>query len=257
VPRASVPPRSLGSAWARHQRPGRTATTLSRAQIVTAALALVDREGLSNLSMRKLAADLGVGVTTLYWHVADKEEMLDLICDEVIGEIDLTPPPAGGWVETLVAIFEGLRQALLRHQDLATLLPTRNNVGPHALAAREAVAAALVEAGLPHRLLAPTDHALFAYVTGAAAGEVAVRSAALASGSDPEQLWDEEARYLSRLAKTAHPALHALAQGKEEYDEDDTFEYGLRLLLDGIAAHVRPAKPPRKRAGTAKRGGRP
>src|SRR5205085_12284013 len=102
--------------------------------------------------------------------------------------------------------------ALLRRADLATLLPTRENVGPNALAVREAVAVALRDAGLPDALLAATDHALLSYVAGSAAGEVGVRAGAARHGGDVRAADEEEARFLAALPPDDFPGLVALAR---------------------------------------------
>jgi AcrR family transcriptional regulator len=223
---------------------------LTRDQIVAAAVAVVDRDGLVNLSMRKLAAELGVGVTTLYWHVADKDEVLDLICDRVLGEIDLVAPADASWTERLISLFSELRAALLRHADLATLLPTRENVGPNALAVREAVAVALLDAGLPQALLAATDHALLSYVTGSAAGEVGRRAVSEQQGADVESADAEETAFLAALPGDTFPGLVTLARTRPAEDRDSAFEYGLRVMLAGVAAHVQaPVRRAPRRTG--------
>ena len=72
---------------------------LTRDAIVDAALTLLDRDGLAGLSMRKLADELGVGAASLYWHVGDKEELLGLLLDRIVGETQLVEPDPGNWQE--------------------------------------------------------------------------------------------------------------------------------------------------------------
>ena len=67
---------------------------LTRDAIVEAALTLLDRDGLSGLSMRKLAQELGAGAASLYWHVGNKEELLSLLLDRIVGEGDARARPA-------------------------------------------------------------------------------------------------------------------------------------------------------------------
>ena len=76
--------------WRTRDEPGRgERRPLTRDAIVDAALALLDREGLSGLSMRKLAQELGAGAASLYWHVGNKEELLSLLLDRIVGELSL------------------------------------------------------------------------------------------------------------------------------------------------------------------------
>ena len=84
---APEPPwwRTRGDASRGERRP------LTRDAIVEAALAVLDRDGLSGLSMRRLAQELGAGAASLYWHVGNKEELLSLMLDRIVGE---SRPPA-------------------------------------------------------------------------------------------------------------------------------------------------------------------
>jgi AcrR family transcriptional regulator len=89
---------------------------LTRAQIVAAAVSLVDREGLAALSMRRLAGELGVGPMTLYYHVPDRAGLEDLIFDAVMAEVDFTgDDPAPDPEERAVRLGRALRSALLAH----------------------------------------------------------------------------------------------------------------------------------------------
>src|SRR3954453_3457632 len=72
---------------------------LTRDAIVEAALALLEREGMQGLSMRKLAQELGAGAASLYWHVGDKEELLSLMLDRIVGEAEVREPSGEDWRE--------------------------------------------------------------------------------------------------------------------------------------------------------------
>ena len=89
--------------------------TLSRQQIVRAAIATLDEEGLAGLSMRKLAAKLGAGATSLYWHVQTKDDLIDLVIDEIYGEVDVPDPDLAGWRNGALLFGHSLRAAILRH----------------------------------------------------------------------------------------------------------------------------------------------
>src|SRR5690349_20267833 len=84
------------SIWTRPRRTGRASTALSREQIVAEAVALLDEEGISALSMRKLGARLGSGATSIYWHVPSKDDLVELVLDEVYGEVAVPEIPASG-----------------------------------------------------------------------------------------------------------------------------------------------------------------
>src|ERR1700755_2749711 len=93
-------------------RPPRTPSgqpTLSRDQIVKAAIELLDAEGPSGLSMRKLGTRLGAGATSMYWHVANKDELLELAVDEVMSEVYVPEPGDAPWRISVSVLANGLR----------------------------------------------------------------------------------------------------------------------------------------------------
>ena len=114
-----------------HARGGRE--PLTREQIVEAAIRLVDREGLDALSMRRLGQELGAGATSLYWHVKNKDQLIDFILDEIVGEVRAEVPFAQGWRGLLAEVARAVRRVLIRHRHLASLLSERPTLGPNAL----------------------------------------------------------------------------------------------------------------------------
>src|SRR5919204_4918516 len=101
------------------QRPARA--PLTREAVVDAALRVLDRDGAEGLSMRRVAEELGSGPASLYWHVASKDKLINLLVDRVVGEIELPPPDPARWQEQFM---EGMRQArrvFQRHPGVAGL----------------------------------------------------------------------------------------------------------------------------------------
>src|ERR1700730_14511090 len=97
--------------------------TLDR--IIAGALQLIDREGLGALSMRNLATELGTGTTTLYRHVAGKDEVLVLVADAVVGETQFGRAAEGtGWREVLEELARSMRRVLSSHRNVAALFAT-------------------------------------------------------------------------------------------------------------------------------------
>jgi AcrR family transcriptional regulator len=126
--------------------------SLSRAQIVAAALDIARKEGLQALTIRRLAADLGASRMALYRHVADKDALIDLVMD-AIAEHEVVPPASqeGPWSERLRRLAVSLRRELSAYPGLSELLMTRANHGPGALRAVETILGILAEAGLDER----------------------------------------------------------------------------------------------------------
>src|ERR1700734_1609689 len=138
------PPRRL----ARHpDRPGRR-PSLSRQAIVTAAIAVLDESGMSGLSMRGVAQKLDAGVASLYGYVSGREQLLELVFDELVGQVPLPTPDPERWREQVFEMLRSLRQVLLSHRDAALAGLGRIPTSPQTLAAAEVLVATLRMGGL-------------------------------------------------------------------------------------------------------------
>ncbi|MEV6299133.1 TetR/AcrR family transcriptional regulator [Actinoplanes sp. NPDC051861] len=131
--------------WLRERRAGvgRPAER-SRAEVTAAAIALADREGLAAVSMRRVAAELGTGAASLYRYVDSRDDLLDLMIDEVAAGYQL-PPPGGPWLPGLLEVCRQARELMLRHGWLPELVLTRSALGPHGTDLLEHVLAVLAE----------------------------------------------------------------------------------------------------------------
>ena len=201
---------------------------LTRDAIVDAALVLLDREGIAGLSMRRLAKELDVGAASLYWHVGDKEELLGLLLDRIVGETEVPDPDPANWQEQMKELGRESRRLLQRHRDAAQISLGRIPVGPHSLPAMERSLRVLVDAGLPPRVIALASD-MFALYVGGFAFEESLRGD---ESADPEQL----AEYFRSLPKKEFPTLVALADDLTAGDADERFEFGLELLVRGLEA---------------------
>src|SRR3954468_15562836 len=113
------------SIWTRRPAAPPARENLTREQIVATAMTPLDTEGLAGLSIRKLAAKLGSGATSLYWHVPTKDDLIDLLIDEVWGEIDIPDSGLAGWRSGLLLFAHSMRSAILRHPWLPEVMYTR------------------------------------------------------------------------------------------------------------------------------------
>ncbi len=219
---------------------------LTREEIVVAGIALLDREGPDALSMRRLGKELDAGATSLYWHVKDKDQLLDLIVDAVIGEVmgEVTPDPASPWRDRLRDLARAVRQVLIRHRNVAPLLGERPTIGPAALDAAEYTMAILRDAGFDDRATSMASGALINY----AAGFALFESKNPGGADSPEARAQAEAimAYFRGLPPDRYPTLLAIAD--QSITEDEQFDYGLDRLLDGLEADLKsgPANPARR-----------
>jgi AcrR family transcriptional regulator len=182
--------------------------------------------------MRKLGQELGVEAMALYYHVRNKDEVIDGIVDLVFGEIDL---PASGpdWRTAMRDRAIAVHDALLRHRWAIGLMESRRNPGPANLRHHDAVIGSLLAGGFDMAGAAHAYSALDSYVYGFALTKMNLPFESTADIADVAQ------DMLSPFAVGEYPNLaafiteHAMQPG---YDYADEFEYGLDLILDGLEA---------------------
>ena len=123
--------------------------------------------------MRRVADALNTGPASLYWHVGNKDGLLDLVFDQIIGEMDVPPPQGDRWKEQLKQIALSQRATILRHRDLVAISMGRIPMGPHALRYTEQVVGVLRAGGVPDDLAVSGYLLLFALVNGFTMDEMA------------------------------------------------------------------------------------
>ncbi|MFD8516199.1 TetR/AcrR family transcriptional regulator C-terminal domain-containing protein [Streptomyces antimycoticus] len=219
-----------GAVWFRAEKTSRPRPHLSHERIIATAVELLDRDGVQKLSMRRLAERLGAHATSLYWHVATKDDVLDLALDAVFAELDLPDEHSASWQDDIEAFMTGLRSVLLRHPWAAALANSRPLMGPHALRSSEFAYTALTTGGFDGVHLSSAAAAITHYVIGSASSEAVWRKRS-----------DEAA---TRSAVDAHlrahideyPTLAGHFPLLEEDDWDAHFHRGMRLLLSGLTS---------------------
>jgi AcrR family transcriptional regulator len=226
------------SVWMRPPpRPRRDQPPLSRDQIVSAAIALLDAEGLDGLSMRRLGTRLGAGATSAYWYVANKDELLELAVDKVMGEIDIPDPAEIGWRTAARACTQEYRSVLLRHPWVIGLMGVRPAIGPNAMRMSDRMIGALTAAGFTGAELAFASSMLASHAIGSATTEVAMHTASARAGKSVNELVAELDPYLRSL-KDEYPSFVAWWYENKNVDmeklQDDGFNFGLERLLDGL-----------------------
>ncbi|MEV0144471.1 MULTISPECIES: TetR/AcrR family transcriptional regulator [unclassified Nonomuraea] len=216
-------------------RRGRPApgSELTAAAVVAAARELLGEQGLDTLSMRRVAARLDVDVSSLYWHVRSKEALLDLLADDLLGEVR-PPDPRLPWRERVEALLLDYRGVLLRHRDAARILAGRWVLGPNTLRALENLLATLRSTGLGRAESAQVAYLLTSYVSGFVLQELRPMNAAEAAGTDPDQALDQVHRELKALPPEDFPHLTAVADELTARTLDERFRRGIALMLNGL-----------------------
>jgi AcrR family transcriptional regulator len=211
----------------RPKRPRAAHGTLTRASIVDAAWEVLRRDGVQGLSIRNVAAELGVGAMSLYRHFETKEDLVGAIADRA-AEIVMQPGPTGDWRTSLRQQFVALYDTLRQYPELVALRRLRPALSPGALRFTEAALAALREAGLSEAEAVRAYRLLYVHVFG---------FAAFGPGTTAADEGEATRRALSSLPPSDYPNLLALAGEAAAAMGDQTlFETGLDLLLDAVAA---------------------
>lgn len=185
---------------------------------------------MSALTMRRVADELGVGTMTLYTYFRNKRELIDAVVDLAVGAPPTAPSTTGSWREQLEALLRASREKLVRHPALVALRAQQPVLQPSALRLTEAAMAILVQAGFPHDEAAHSFRLLFTYTMGFAA-------------FNPPTA-DADARRAARVAIAALPPEEypTLATASEHLADamggQDTYEYGLARILDGLQARL-------------------
>src|SRR6185503_928479 len=147
---------------------------LSRERIVERALAIIDADGLEELSTRRLARDLAVRAPSLYNHFATKEEILDAAANAIMAGVDLSMFGREEWPVALARWARAYRAALVAHPNAVPLIARGPARRPAALRLAETVFGALVDAGWPRRDATSIGAAMRYFVTGSALGSFAL-----------------------------------------------------------------------------------
>jgi len=220
--------------WAREKPRRRPA--LSRDIIVESALAIADAEGIGAVSIRRVAADLGVRPMSLYTYIDRKEDLVVLMRDQVNQEVVLGSALPAGWREAVTAIARRTREVILRHPWIIDTNASGAGLSPNALRHIEESLTALRDLDLDPRDAVDVLTAVDKFTLGHATFEVADRAGAAARQS--------AAPYFESLLATGEFPVLAQLRSRDaggaitERQYERQFERGLKWLLDGIAAGI-------------------
>lgn len=230
----------IPSVWTRPQaQPDQP--TLSRSAIVSEAIAMLDAEGIEALSMRKLGARLNAGATSLYRHVATKDELMELAVDQVFGEIVVPPADRPDWRAAATEAAGSLRATALRHPWLGSVLGQAGlaYLGPKLMSVTERMAELFTVAGFSDPRGAIDT--VVSYVIGMSTTEAAWLSAVARSG-ETEETFIAGLLPAAQRAAAGHDLLadtYAAAPALDPVKvRDDKFAYGLDVILDGLALRL-------------------
>lgn len=215
---------------------------VTREAIIDASLRVLDRYGMEGLSMRRVGEELGVGAATLYWHVRNKDELLQLLLERVTSEVQLPEPDPEHWMDQCKELARQMRALMHSHRDVARIslgrIPSPQVIARFA----EWQFRLLKPVGLPDRVIALAGDLVALYV-GAYTFE---ESLGLASptGEDlpPDQIVGMIREYLLQLPPDRFPHTIAAAEALMGELPEDRFEFGLDVLIRGLASYAADAQ---------------
>jgi AcrR family transcriptional regulator len=195
---------------------------LTAPAIVEAAIAVADADGLDAVSIRRVAALLGVRPMSLYTHIASKDELLDLMANELVGLMLIEEPASNDWREALGEIARRSHATFVAHPWVLAAFARRPRPGPNA--ARHAKQMALAVAGIG---LAPAEvWTVLGIVDDYVLGH-ALRVATTGNARDLEAS-------MSVTDRAEVPEVAALPDVDHARTTSDSFELGLQTVLDGV-----------------------
>jgi AcrR family transcriptional regulator len=228
------------SVWLRPPRTPKAGQqpTLSRDQIVRAAIEILDSEGTAGLSMRRLGSRLGSGATSLYWYVAHKDELMELVVDHVFGEVYVPEVGDTDWRIGASVMCTGMRDMLIRHPWVLGQLGSRPNLGPNAMTMGNRVVALLVAAGFAGISVTHAGSMFMSHAIGAATAAAATAAAAKDSGQSLTEMADALRPHVAEIAKDHPDYAKWFAEISPDINQatvfDEGFQFGLERIIDGL-----------------------
>jgi AcrR family transcriptional regulator len=215
----------------------RERAALTPERIRERALRLIDDDGLEGFSTRKLGAALGCEAMAIYWYYPSKDALLDAVVEELISRLPIEPAEEGDWIGALRNLAHAYRRLAHQHPKAFPLLATRRFATEGTYRFLEGIFSLAREAGLDDRSTARFFRLVSSYIAGAALDE-------LAGPRHPEM-----AKSLAG-ARTAFPRVEAVFSWLAPEHDDETFSFGLELLLDALQKAPRKAGPTKKKKGS-------
>ncbi len=219
--------------------PGRRERTprpaLSKDAIVQAAITVLKTDGVDGLSMRLVARRLGTGAASLYVHVANKEELLELVFDELVGRVPIPAPDPARWQEQVRDVAIAMRDVLRTNSQVALAGLGRIPTSPQSLIAAEGMLGLLQAGGLPPKVMGMAADLLALYIIAGVFEDSLFEGRGL-SDDEMGQYAQDIARFYAALPRDRFPLIAGMAGAITEGDGEERFRFGLDVLITGLIA---------------------
>jgi AcrR family transcriptional regulator len=204
--------------------------SLEPPELASAALSVIDRDGLDALTIRAVAAELGMGTMSLYRYVDGREALERLVVDLVLSEVDLSVPPRTSWTKGVTLVAERMRRAVLAHPAVVPLFMSHRHVALATRRAGNVLLGMLTEAGFSGVRRVVAFRALLAYLVGALENQH--RGPLAGSGTD----------VLAALPVAEFPFLAETAKQARSVSAETEFREGLAIVLRGLRSYLDESK---------------
>jgi len=235
--------------WRKQRKASAVRQQLSLDVIVDTALRVLDAEGLASVTMRRVADELNTGPASLYAYVSNKEELLDLVYDQVLGEIEVHEPDPKRWREQLRELYISTLTVLERHADIALVGLANLPTGPNALRVGEAYLATMLAGGVPPQTAAWGMDCIGLYTVANAYERSLYLLRQKRSGKAADTFFTEYfgqmREYYESLPASRFPSMHKHLEEMFTGGEQERFLFGLDLMIDGLAGSA--GRPSRRR----------
>jgi len=224
--------------WKPARRGHPTRAPLTQEAIVDAALRVLEHQGADGLSMRRVAEELGTGPASLYWHVANKDELINLLVNRVASEIQVPAPDPERWQEQLKEWMLQARRVFKRYPGVAVLTLGRIPVGPNLVRWTEWLLALLRGAGIPDRIAAYAGDLGGMYLGASAYEDALPLPSPTGEELPPEKIVAMFRGYYESLPADQFPNVHAALDELFSGGPDERFELGLDVIIRGLASYI-------------------
>jgi AcrR family transcriptional regulator len=240
------PLKSLSLLWGR-AAPGKRGpkAKVALADLVKAAIAIADREGIDAVSTRRVAEAVGISTMSFYTHIPDKSVLIDLMLDAVATGPEGVGLPAfdpGQWRNNLTLVATSYRDFYLRHPWALQVATHRPVLGPNTLRAYEIILSAVDGLGLDEVEMDMTVTLITSYVYGAVRDVARAAQVKQQTGMSDDQWWHTVAPFLETIDFSPYPVASRVGPVVGELyglgDPERAFRFGLERLLDGLEALI-------------------
>ncbi|PXX68432.1 TetR family transcriptional regulator [Nocardia tenerifensis] len=197
--------------------------SLTKSDLGAAALAVIDRDGLSALTMRAVAKELRMATMALYRYVADREELENLVIDVMLADLDVSTPADSPWRDRVTTLLHRMRAAVSAHPATVPLMPRHRERSAATLRWMEAMLAVLTEGGFAGAERVIAQRTLVAFLLGFLQNEHYASINAPATAA------------IAQLSPDEYPTLTETAAQARKMSVTDEFHGGLAIVLRGLA----------------------